>query len=139
MTYKHNTRLSMAQTQNLHTPKTILIFGVHHKVFTDSEVVEAAEQLMQLSDEDHCSNTTASDGNNKNLEATFENDLFGGVCGQEEITSRKIQEILGKDDGEEVERQRPERKRRYRSIADIYRETSTVVNVRNQKKNKVRY
>ena len=87
----------MAQTLDFRPPTTT-IYG-DQNVFIDSEMAEAAEQLMQLSDEDYRSNSISSSSDNyKNSETTSENYLFRGVGRQEEITSRKIEEIFGKDD-----------------------------------------
>ncbi|EEF28874.1 conserved hypothetical protein [Ricinus communis] len=75
-------------------------------VLTDSEMV-AAQQLMQLSDEDNSSsiNKNSSNRNRKNIYEDEELDRRS----QDEITSKKIEEIFGKD--EELEQERPKKKR----------------------------
>ncbi|XP_048232387.1 uncharacterized protein LOC8273687 [Ricinus communis] len=89
-------------------------------VLTDSEMV-AAQQLMQLSDEDNSSsiNKNSSNRNRKNIYEDEELDRRS----QDEITSKKIEEIFGKD--EELEQERP-KKKRFRSIKSIYKATKPI-------------
>ncbi|KAJ0096410.1 hypothetical protein Patl1_27678 [Pistacia atlantica] len=86
------------------------------KLLSDSDMAAAAEQLMQLSDED-CNNCEYK----SNDKETKKKKLGDGeyMRRQNEITWAKIEEIFGK---EEEEIYRP-KKKRYRSLVGIYMTT----------------
>ncbi|KAK8693195.1 hypothetical protein V6N13_070789 [Hibiscus sabdariffa] len=77
----------------------------------DSDMAAAAQQLIQLSDEDNNSNCC----NDKEIETKMIKNQS-----QDEITSTKIEEIFGRED--EISR----KKQRYRSLQSIYKETKRV-------------
>ncbi|XWS41420.1 hypothetical protein CRYUN_Cryun17cG0080500 [Craigia yunnanensis] len=85
----------------------------------------AAQQLMQLSDEDNNSSSNSNDNNNNNNKKiktkTIDSKRFFEQS-QDEITSAKIEEIFGKE--EEI--LRPIKKRRYRFLESIYKETKPI-------------
>ncbi|GMI86653.1 hypothetical protein HRI_002334600 [Hibiscus trionum] len=82
-------------------------------MMSDSDMATAAQQLMQLSDEDNSSSSSSinSDGNNNQSEGWFTQSR----C---DITSAMIEEIFGKE-----EISRPTKKRKYRFLESIYKET----------------
>ncbi|KAK8367176.1 hypothetical protein V6Z12_A02G168100 [Gossypium hirsutum] len=87
----------------------------------DSDMAAAAQQLMQLSDEDNSSSSSSSsngNNNNKKIKAKMMKDESYLEQSQNEITSAKIEEIFGKE-----EISRPTKKRRYRFLESIYKET----------------
>ncbi|KAK9010565.1 hypothetical protein V6N11_043447 [Hibiscus sabdariffa] len=82
----------------------------------------AAQQLMQLSDEDNKNSSSGSNDDiiNNNVKAK----INGKRCSeqsQDEITCAMMEEIFGKE--EEVSTSRPIKKRRYRFLDSIYKET----------------
>ncbi|XP_039042632.1 uncharacterized protein LOC120181610 [Hibiscus syriacus] len=77
----------------------------------DSDMAAAAQQLIQLGDEDN------SNENNKGIRS--ETKVIKKQS-QDEIASAKIEEIFGEK--EEISR----KKRRYRSVESIYKETKPV-------------
>ncbi|KAK8483384.1 hypothetical protein V6N13_052777 [Hibiscus sabdariffa] len=83
----------------------------------------AAQQLMQLSDEDNKNSSSNDDiinNNNNNVKAK----INGKRCSeqsQDEITCAMMEEIFGKE--EEVSTSRPIKKRRFRFLDSIYKET----------------
>ncbi|KAL4369757.1 hypothetical protein GQ457_05G008880 [Hibiscus cannabinus] len=84
----------------------------------------AGQQLMQLSDEDNKNSSSGSNddiiNNNNNVRAK----INGKRCSeqsQDEITCAMIEEIFGRE--EEVSTSRPIKKRRYRFLDSIYKET----------------
>ena len=79
----------------------------------------AAQQLMQLSDEDSNNNISNSKRNRSSEEEVDQTLSY--------ITLAKIEEIFGKD-----EVFRPKKQRRYRSLVNIYMAT-TPINVGNVK------
>ncbi|KAE8676557.1 Cellulose synthase 6 [Hibiscus syriacus] len=83
----------------------------------DSDMEEAAQQLMQLSDE---VNKYSSSGSNNDVEAKINSKRFSEQS-QEEITSAMIQEIFGKE--EEISRPTFKKRRRYRFLHSIYKDT----------------
>ncbi|XVF15004.1 hypothetical protein REPUB_Repub09cG0111700 [Reevesia pubescens] len=95
---------------------------------SDSDMAAAAQQLMQLSDEDNnSSNSNSNDidnNNNNNNKAKMMINKRKRLFEQspDEITSAKIEEIFGKE--EEI--LRPNRKRRYRFLESIYKETKPI-------------
>ncbi|GMI67189.1 hypothetical protein HRI_000388200 [Hibiscus trionum] len=81
----------------------------------DSDMAAAAQQLIQLSDEDTNSNCCrTSDGGQKIETKMIKNQS------QDEITSAKIEEIFGK------EGEIPRKKQRYRTIESIYKDTKRI-------------
>ncbi|KAL6227960.1 hypothetical protein ACLB2K_001914 [Fragaria x ananassa] len=101
--------------------------GSDEKALTESEF-NAAQQLMQLSD-----NSSSSCGSKKRrssckVEEHYETDEEGVVEYQSPlsvITCAKIEEIFGKEDEQDF---RPIKKKttRYRSLADIYLMTKPI-------------
>uniref|UniRef100_A0A2C9URB8 Uncharacterized protein n=1 Tax=Manihot esculenta TaxID=3983 RepID=A0A2C9URB8_MANES len=89
-----------------------------NKVLTDSEMV-AARQLMQLSDEDNSNSINRK--NKKKFDYDEDDDEEYDRSSQDEITSKKIEEIFGKEEDFIVERQA--RKKRFRSLQSIYKVT----------------
>ncbi|KAI4317154.1 hypothetical protein L6164_025052 [Bauhinia variegata] len=87
---------------------------------TQSEMV-AVHQLMQLSDEENSKVRSRS-----SYEDEEEVDQSQTLS---DITSAKIQEILGKD-----EFFRPKKKRRYRSLESLYMDTRPIIKAANSKK-----
>ncbi|KAK5843277.1 hypothetical protein PVK06_005729 [Gossypium arboreum] len=91
-------------------------------LMSDSDMAAAAQQLMQLSDEDNSSSSSSSssngNNNNKKIKAKMMKDESFLEQSQNEITSAKIEEIFGKE-----EISRPTKKRRYRFLESIYKET----------------
>ncbi|KAJ6682486.1 hypothetical protein OIU74_020680 [Salix koriyanagi] len=98
------------------------LLGIHPETLTDLDVA-AAQQLVRLSGED-----SSSSSNKKNQKETrrrknrnIESDDFEECevefdrSSQNEITSKMIEDIFGKE--EEVARPR---KKRYRSLASVY-------------------
>uniref|UniRef100_A0A2C9UWJ8 Uncharacterized protein n=1 Tax=Manihot esculenta TaxID=3983 RepID=A0A2C9UWJ8_MANES len=84
-----------------------------HKVLTELEMV-AAQQLMQLSDEDNSNSINRNSKNKINNCDDNEEESFDRSS-QDEITSKKkIEEIFGKEE-EFIIIQRP-KKRRFRSL-----------------------
>ncbi|KAJ9170263.1 hypothetical protein P3X46_018385 [Hevea brasiliensis] len=95
------------------------------KVLTDSEMV-AAQQLMQLSDEDNSNSINRKNKNkNKNkLDHDKDKDEEFDRNSQDEITStKKIEEIFGKEEEFIIERRR---KKRMRSLESIYKATKPI-------------
>ncbi|KAJ6353554.1 hypothetical protein OIU76_002550 [Salix suchowensis] len=99
------------------------LLGIHPETLTDLDVA-AAQQLVRLSGED----SSSSSSNKKNQKETrrrknrnIESDDFEECevefdrSSQNEITSKMIEDIFGKE--EEVARPR---KKRYRSLASVY-------------------
>ncbi|KAG8642947.1 hypothetical protein MANES_12G146500v8 [Manihot esculenta] len=102
-----------------------------HKVLTELEMV-AAQQLMQLSDEDNSNSINRNSKNKINNCDDNEEESFDRSS-QDEITSKKkIEEIFGKEE-EFIIIQRP-KKRRFRSLQSIY-EATKPLNVRHGKIN----
>ena len=95
-------------------------------LMSDSEMAAAAQQLMQLSDEDNNSSSSSSNSNDNNnkkkIKAKVINNKRFFEQSQDEITSAKIEEIFGKE--EEI--LRPIKKRRYRFLESIYKETKPI-------------
>ncbi|XWS29423.1 hypothetical protein CRYUN_Cryun24cG0028400 [Craigia yunnanensis] len=95
-------------------------------LMSDSEMAAAAQQLMQLSDEDNnsCSSSNSNDNNNNNkkIKTKMINSKRFFQRSQDEITSAKIEEIFGKE--EEI--LRPIKKRKYRFLENIYKETKPI-------------
>ncbi|XVE83278.1 hypothetical protein DITRI_Ditri16bG0075000 [Diplodiscus trichospermus] len=90
-------------------------------LMSDSDMAAAAQQLMQLSDEDNNSSSSNSNviiNNNKKKIKTKINSKGFFEQSPDEITSAKIEEIFGKE-----EILRPIKKRRYRFLESIYKET----------------
>ncbi|CAK7337828.1 unnamed protein product [Dovyalis caffra] len=88
---------------------------IHTKTLTDSDVA-AAQQLVQLSGDDNSSNDNNKKQKRKDKnESDFEDDQEFDRSSQNEITSKMIEQIFGKE--EEVVRPR---KKRYRSLVCIY-------------------
>ncbi|KAG8497254.1 hypothetical protein CXB51_008473 [Gossypium anomalum] len=87
-------------------------------LMSDSDMAAAAQQLMQLSDEDNSSSSSNGNNNNKKIKAKMMKDERYLEQSQNEITSAKIEEIFGKE-----EISRPTKKRRYRFLESIYKET----------------
>ncbi|TYI40493.1 hypothetical protein E1A91_A02G154800v1 [Gossypium mustelinum] len=88
-------------------------------LMSDSDMAAAAQQLMQLSDEDNSSSSSSNgNNNNKKIKAKMMKDESYLEQSQNEITSAKIEEIFGKE-----EISRPTKKRRYRFLESIYKET----------------
>ncbi|KDP35301.1 hypothetical protein JCGZ_09460 [Jatropha curcas] len=100
------------------------------KFFTDMEMV-AAQQLMQLSDEDNSNSNSINEKKSKNMKKSgFDGDIeeeFDRFISQDEITSKKIEEIFGKEEEEKISiiLGRP-RKKRYRSLESIYKTTKQI-------------
>ncbi|KAE8663652.1 Cellulose synthase 6 [Hibiscus syriacus] len=94
-------------------------------LMSDSDMTAAAQQLMQLSDEDNnscCS--SSSDGNNNKMKKIKGKMTKSEGCfrqSQCEITCGTFEEIFGKE-----EISRPTKKRKYRFIESIYKETKSV-------------
>ncbi|KAK8497998.1 hypothetical protein V6N12_001356 [Hibiscus sabdariffa] len=83
-------------------------------LMSDSDMAAAAQQLMQLSEEENSSSSSInSNGNNNNNQS--EGCYAQSRC---EITSAMIEEIFGKE-----EISRPTKKRKYRFLESIYKET----------------
>ncbi|XP_048335494.2 uncharacterized protein LOC125423859 [Ziziphus jujuba] len=111
------------------------------KDFTDSDMEAAAQQLIQLSDEDNNNNNNNSNsGRNYNKvddngygdeevdqRVAKENGNYVINSGEENSSSNNniMEEIFGKE--EVLVFPAANRKRRYRSLADIYMETKPVV------------
>ncbi|KAK3211586.1 hypothetical protein Dsin_016292 [Dipteronia sinensis] len=87
---------------------------IQKQLVSDSDMAMAAQQLMQCSDEDISS---SSNGKNK----ISSDDDHDQRSRDEIIRKKKIEEIFGKE--EEVCRPK---KRRYRSLVSIYRETKPI-------------
>ncbi|XWS44800.1 hypothetical protein CRYUN_Cryun15aG0079600 [Craigia yunnanensis] len=90
-------------------------------LMSDSDMAAAAQQLLQLSDEDNISsssNCNVNNTNKKKIKAKMNSKRFFEQS-QDEITSAKIEQIFGKE--EEI--LRPIKKRRYRFLESIYKET----------------
>ncbi|XP_061343895.1 uncharacterized protein LOC133289882 [Gastrolobium bilobum] len=89
-------------------------------LITELEDMDAAQQLMQLSDEEN-------NNNNNNIVISRKRSRS---MDEEEVDQRtsndtimaKIQEIFGKD----IEVFTPKKQRRYRSLVNIYMETSPI-------------
>ncbi|KAJ9177723.1 hypothetical protein P3X46_012912 [Hevea brasiliensis] len=95
-----------------------------HKVLTDSEMV-AAQQLMQLSDEDNSNSINRKSKNKNNCD---DNEDSFDRSSQDEITSKKkIEEIFGKEEEFIIERPR---KKRFRSLQSIYKDTKPIKVIR---------
>ena len=93
-------------------------------LMSDSDMATAAQQLLQLSDEDNNSSSSNCNVNNnkkKKIEAKMNSKRFFEQS-QDEITSAKLEEIFGKE--EEI--LRPIKKRRYRFLESIYKETKPI-------------
>ncbi|TYJ46946.1 hypothetical protein E1A91_A02G154700v1 [Gossypium mustelinum] len=93
-------------------------------LMSDSDMAAAAQQLMLLSDEDNSSSTSSSNGNNNKKQKIKVKMMKDERCleqSQNEITSAKIEEIFGKE-----EISRPTKKRRYRFLESIYKETKSM-------------
>ncbi|GMN33357.1 hypothetical protein TIFTF001_004108 [Ficus carica] len=104
-----------------------------HELFTDSDMAAAAQQLMQLSDEEnHSNNDNITDYHHDHDQEEIDQTL--------KIRSRrtwsKIEEIFGKEEEEayhdhhdqyhrhhDHDHQRQRKKQKYRSLASVYRET----------------
>ncbi|XVF17087.1 hypothetical protein REPUB_Repub10bG0087800 [Reevesia pubescens] len=91
-------------------------------LMSDSDMAAATQQLMQLSDDDNNSNSNDNSNNNKKTKAKMINSKRLFEESQDEITSAKIEEIFGK----EKENLRPIKKRRYRYLESIYKETKPI-------------
>lgn len=88
------------------------------KLLSDSDMAEAAELLMQLSDED-----SNSCDNKCNYKKETKKKKLGDaefMRRHNELTWAKIEEIFGKEEGESY---RPKKKKRYRSLVSIYMTT----------------
>ncbi|XP_039007979.1 uncharacterized protein LOC120135876 [Hibiscus syriacus] len=81
----------------------------------DSDMAAAAQQLIQLSDENN-SKCCNSNEDNKGIETQ----MIKNQSQDDITTSAKIEEIFGEED--EISR----KKKRYRSIESIYKETKRV-------------
>ncbi|TYI89379.1 hypothetical protein E1A91_D03G052300v1 [Gossypium mustelinum] len=94
-------------------------------LMSDSDMAAAAQQLMLLSDEDNSSSTSSSNGNNNKKQKIKAKMMKDERCleqSQNEITSANIEEIFGKE-----EISRPTKKRRYRFLESIYKETKSMM------------
>ncbi|GMI67860.1 hypothetical protein HRI_000455300 [Hibiscus trionum] len=90
-------------------------------LMSDSDMAVAAQQLMQLSDEDNSSSSGSSinsDGNNNKNKAKIMESEGCFRKSQCEISSAIFEEIFGKE-----EISRPTKKRKYRLLDSIYKET----------------
>ncbi|XVF61809.1 hypothetical protein PTKIN_Ptkin08bG0160600 [Pterospermum kingtungense] len=100
---------------------------------SDSDMAAAAQQLMQLSDEDNNSISSSSSNSHSNSNDNSDKKLFRSKMminskrlfeqSQEEITSAMIEKIFGKE--EEILRPNY-KKRRYRFLESIYKETKPI-------------
>ncbi|MBA0851725.1 hypothetical protein Goshw_024868, partial [Gossypium schwendimanii] len=96
-------------------------------LMSDSDMAAAAQQLMLLSDEDNSSSTSSSNGNNNKKQKIKAKMMKDERCLEQspnEITSANIEEIFGKE-----EISRPTKKRRYRFLESIYKETKSMKKV----------
>ncbi|KAL4366281.1 hypothetical protein GQ457_05G015390 [Hibiscus cannabinus] len=84
-------------------------------LMSDSDMATAAQQLMQLSEEDNNSSSSINNNGNNNNNNQSEGCYAQSRC---EITSAMIEEIFGKE-----EISRPTKKRKYRFLESIYKET----------------
>lgn len=88
---------------------------------SDSDMTEAAQQLLQLSDEDN--NSSNSNNEKKKKKKIKGKRLF--EHSQDEINSAKIEEIFGKEEG--IYLRLPVKKQpRYRFLESIYKETKPI-------------
>lgn len=96
----------------------------------DSDLV-AVEQLMQLSDEDSQQNNNNINKENKPIVNFDEevNQLMKSKKKKNVLTSLKIEEIFGKEEDDQDEIISKPKKRKYRSLAEIYRTTVPISNV----------
>ncbi|KAK7247524.1 hypothetical protein RIF29_42408 [Crotalaria pallida] len=100
-----------------------MVENVNDNMITESEM-EAAQQLMELSDEDNSS----SSNNTKRMkrkriiwdEEEEEDEQLSVNSSHDDMIMAKIQEIFGND----VEVFRPKKQRRYRSLVNIYMVTT---------------
>ncbi|EXB36919.1 hypothetical protein L484_002390 [Morus notabilis] len=100
------------------------------ELFTELDMA-AAQQLMQLSDEENHSNKENIIDDHDHDEEVDQRlmKIINNRIPRLRSTLEKIEEIFGKEEEEEKDEEicgiRPPKKRKYRSLASIYRETKT--------------
>ncbi|KAE8689182.1 Cellulose synthase 6 [Hibiscus syriacus] len=92
--------------------------SIDFAVMPDSDMEAAAQQLMQLGEED---NRNSSSGSNNDVEEAKINRKRCSEQSQDETTSAMIEEIFGKE--EEIFRPTFKKRRRYRLLDSIYKDT----------------